>query len=106
MIVSASFTSLLPAIAKAHQDYHNLPNGYVTSTQSMTLPSDLQSIATGKRITYVSTDVFGSKFLVTGAVLTPNNEPHNANVVAWGHGTTGVASNCAPSSNLSVFWPE
>jgi pimeloyl-ACP methyl ester carboxylesterase len=27
-------------------------------------------------------------------------------VVAWAHGTTGIADACAPSQNREVFWPE
>jgi pimeloyl-ACP methyl ester carboxylesterase len=79
--------------------------GAVISSTTATLPPELTPLATGKRITYYSTSITGSSITVSGLILTPKTGKKNK-TVAWAHGTTGVASQCAPSSNLSVFWPE
>jgi pimeloyl-ACP methyl ester carboxylesterase len=79
--------------------------GTVLATSAATLPSDVATVATGKRIQYVSTDVNGATITVTGLVLTPKTGKKNK-TVAWAHGTTGLADQCAPSNNQNVFWPE
>jgi pimeloyl-ACP methyl ester carboxylesterase len=79
--------------------------GTVLSTSPAVLPSELSSLATGKRVSYVSTSVNGGAITATGLVLTPTTNKQNKTVV-WGHGTTGLADKCAPSVNQDVFWPE
>lgn len=105
-VVAVSFSGMMPVVASADTDYHDLPVGTVTQQEPMTLPSAMQSIATGVRVWYVSTDTHGEKFLVTGAIITPNDRPSHPKIVAWAHGTTGTDDHCAPSANLDVFWPE
>jgi uncharacterized membrane protein HdeD (DUF308 family)/pimeloyl-ACP methyl ester carboxylesterase len=55
--------------------------------------------ATTYRVLYKSTGYDGEPTAVSGFVLVPEGEPAFAvrPVVAYTHGTTGVASNCAPS---------
>jgi pimeloyl-ACP methyl ester carboxylesterase len=78
--------------------------GTIVSSEPMALAASLDAVATGKRITYVSTDPSGNPIVVSGAVLTPRpqivqSHPENASrTVAWAHGTTGVADACAPSA--------
>lgn len=84
----------------------NAQVGSVISASTMTLPAELRSLATGKKITYVSTDIQNQKIVVSGAVITPKVQPREPKVVAWGHGSTGLADQCAPSKNLNLFWPE
>lgn len=79
--------------------------GLVLTSAVATLPAELSGLATAKRITYVTTAVDGATITATGLVLTPKNGRTNRTVV-WGHGTTGLADKCAPSTNQSVFWPE
>jgi pimeloyl-ACP methyl ester carboxylesterase len=85
--------------------------GTVVSSEPMILTASLDAIATGKRITYVSTDPSGSPIVVSGAVLTPRPDivqahPENATrTVAWAHGTTGVADQCAPSATDHLDLP-
>jgi pimeloyl-ACP methyl ester carboxylesterase len=79
--------------------------GAVISSTTATLPTALSTLATGKRITYYSTSITGASITVSGLILTPKSGKKNK-TVAWAHGTTGVAPQCAPSSNLNVFWPE
>ena len=79
--------------------------GTVLAATTATLPAELSSLATGKRIAYVTTTVNGATTTATGLVLTPKVGKTDKTVV-WGHGTTGLADQCAPSANATVFWPE
>ena len=79
--------------------------GTVLSAASVALPAPLNQIATGKRISYVSTNVNGGAIAVTGLVMTPTRGKTDK-VVAWAHGSTGLADICAPSNHYDVFWPE
>ena len=51
------------------------------------------------RLLYHSTDPDGEPIAVSGIAITPPGEPPSDGwpVVAWAHGTTGIASRCAPS---------
>ena len=77
--------------------------GVVVSSEPMALAPNLAAVATGKRITHFSTDPNGNTIVVSGAVLTPRpqivqSHPENASrIVAWAHGTMGLADECAPS---------
>jgi len=79
--------------------------GSVLSSTTATLPAELQPLANGQRIEYATTNVTGADTTGTGLVLTPKtNRKHR--VVVWGHGTTGLADQCTPSTNQAVFWAE
>ena len=85
--------------------------GTVVSSEPMTLTASLDAIATGKRIEFVSTDPSGEPIVVSGVVLTPRPaiaQSHKENatrIVAWAHGTTGVADQCAPSATDHLDLP-
>ena len=51
------------------------------------------------RVMYVSEDVHGAPVLVTGLIMVPNTPAPAGGypVVSWGHGTNGMADQCAPS---------
>ncbi|SDS30450.1 alpha/beta fold hydrolase [Actinoplanes derwentensis] len=91
-------------VATAGPAYATVP-GFVLSSTTASLPATLSALATGKRIQYVTTNINGSLTTATGLVLTPKTGKKNK-VVAWGHGTTGLADICAPSNNQAVFWEE
>lgn len=110
-VIVLGLTGLLPAISTVHADSItsgalSQPVGTIVQQSPMTLPAELQPVATGVRALYVSTDVNGNKIVVSGAFITPNTRPSHPNIVAWAHPTTGVGDNCAPSQNLDVFWPD
>jgi pimeloyl-ACP methyl ester carboxylesterase len=98
----------LPAASLADS---NPKPGTVLGNEPMTLTANLDAVATGERITYVSTDPSGNPIVVSGAVLTPRlqivqSHPENASrTVAWAHGTTGVADQCAPSATDHLDLP-
>jgi hypothetical protein len=57
---------------------------------------------TAYRIRYISTDEFGAPKEITGTVIVPPGAAPagGRNVVAWAHGTYGVAEKCAPWPTL------
>jgi hypothetical protein len=85
------------------------PPGKVLSVKSMQLSPTLANVATGKRITYASRDSSNRSITVSGAVLTPKpayliSHPSGANkIVAWTHGTAGLADQCAPSAQPNLY---
>lgn len=98
----------LPASSSAQA---NPKPGTVVSSEPMALTASLDAIATGKRIKFVSTDPSGEAIVVSGVVLTPRPaiaQSHKENAtrtVAWAHGTTGVADQCAPSATDHLDLP-
>lgn len=57
------------------------------------------------RIRYYSTDTQGRRREVTGAVMTPDGPAPagGRDVIAWAHGTSGVAESCAPSTSPDLY---
>ena len=104
--VAVVLAPLTPAGALTGSSLQSTPVGTVIGSSNMTLPTALRTIATGKRITYVSSNSAGQKIVVSGAVITPKVLAAVPRTVAWAHGSTGLADGCAPSTNLNVFWPE
>lgn len=101
-VILLAFTGILFTGSPAAAAY---APGTVISATTATLPSELSPLATGKRITYVTTSVTGATIMATGLVMTPKTNKSYRTVV-WAHGTTGLADQCAPSVNQDVFWPE
>ncbi|MEU8657941.1 alpha/beta fold hydrolase [Actinoplanes philippinensis] len=104
LLLAALIAAAGMLVATAGPAYATLP-GFVLSSTTASLPPTLSALATGKRITYVTTNINGGIITATGLVLTPKTNKKNR-TVAWGHGTTGIADNCAPSTNQTVFWNE
>lgn len=66
-----------------------------------TMPVEAAEGEVGLRIMYRSTDAEGDDRAVTGVVYSPTGEAPEGGwpIVAWAHGTTGLAAPCAPSRN-------
>ncbi|AGL18857.1 lipase family protein [Actinoplanes sp. N902-109] len=97
-VAGAVLTSSAPAAA--------LPvAGTVITSATVTVPAEYASLATAKKITYVTSAPNGVLLTTSGLVFTPKTNKQNKTVV-WAHGTTGLADKCAPSNNNDVFWPE
>ena len=64
--------------------------------------------ASGWRILYRSTDADDEPAVVSGMVLVPEGAPPEGGrpVVAWAHGTTGIADRCAPSTAGNLFYDD
>ncbi|GGL00197.1 alpha/beta hydrolase family protein [Mangrovihabitans endophyticus] len=98
VVIAGILSTAVPAQAR-------LGTGTVLLSTSATLPPELEPLATGTRVTYVTTAIDGTPIPATGLVLTPKTGKTDKTVV-WAHGSTGLADQCAPSSNMDVFWPE
>lgn len=61
-----------------------------------------------QELLYHSTDRTGEDVAVSGTLLVPEGNPPRGGwpVISWGHGTTGVADACAPSSTDNLFYNE
>jgi pimeloyl-ACP methyl ester carboxylesterase len=64
--------------------------------------------ATAVRILYHSLDASGSDVATSGVVLIPAGTPPPEGwpVIAWAHGTSGVARPCAPSAMKDVYYGD
>lgn len=64
--------------------------------------------AEGWRVLYRSTTAGGEPAVVSGMVLAPVGDgPEGGRpVVAWAHGTTGIADRCAPSATGNLFYDD
>lgn len=113
-LIAASFVmALLPMRASAadaqlpsRQLLASYQPGKVVWQAPLSLPAALAEVATAKRVYYISTDIAGKKIIVSGMIITPKTVSPNADIVAWGHGTTGLGDLCAPSLNQTYFWEE
>ncbi|SFU34943.1 Serine aminopeptidase, S33 [Nitrosomonas eutropha] len=74
--------------------------GSLLSVQTQPLEAALAYAGQRYLITYRSRGVAGEPIVASGYVLLPKGEPPNSGwpVLAWAHGTTGVADICAPSA--------
>jgi alpha-beta hydrolase superfamily lysophospholipase len=76
----------------------DLDSGPGTILRSEPFSAGLPSDARGWKVLYTSTDAGGDPVAVSGLVIAPAAPapgPHP--VLAWAHGTTGIARACAPS---------
>ncbi len=76
--------------------------GALLSVQPTPIPATLPHAAERDVITYRSRGVRGEPIVVSGYALLPAGEPPKSGwpVLAWAHGTTGVAETCAPSGDF------
>jgi alpha-beta hydrolase superfamily lysophospholipase len=81
--------------------------GAVLRSEPVELTGPLEG-ASGWRVLYRSTDADGAPAVVSGIVLVPEGRaPDDGRpVVAWAHGTTGIADRCAPSTTGNLFYDD
>lgn len=93
----------LPSIVHAAPIMHESRPGQLTATASLPEAFGLPDAGRAMRITYLSTNGITGNGLVpvTAEVILPPGKPPKGGwpIVAWAHGTVGVADHCAPSSN-------
>lgn len=102
LLAGLGFALLPPASQAASTQAANKPGTLTASaplSSALTLPEAGRSL----RLTYLSTNGVTGKGLVpvTEEVILPAGKPPEGGwpIVAWAHGTTGVADHCAPSCN-------
>lgn len=73
-----------------------------------TAPSDVFDGALRTDLLYHSTSRTGDDVAVSGTLLVPDGEAPDGGwpVISWGHGTSGVADVCAPSTSPNLFYNE
>ena len=81
--------------------------GTVLATEEQD-PAPRLADATRTRFLYRSQDQAGRDSAVSGVLLVPKGTAPKGGwpVIAWGHGTTGVADVCAPSQTDNLFYNE
>jgi pimeloyl-ACP methyl ester carboxylesterase len=81
-----------------------LPSGDPGTILDTDRLDDVPDGSTGRRILYLSTDPQGDPIAVSGTVIVPDGRPPDGGrpVLAWAHGTTGIARRCAPSLSPQV----
>ena len=121
----AAFAQEMPktvAAAMAMEQADALPIGDFYSTPanlSQTKPGELlrkepfagytlPKGATAVRILYHSLDATGGDVATSGVVLIPAGKApaHGWPIIAWAHGTSGVARRCAPSAMKDVYYGD
>ncbi len=117
VVLSACANTAMAPLDNATPAPRGLPSFYA-------VPSELPSSAPGTlvksellpsgsihghvyRVMYVSQSVHGQPVVVTGLVMVPYRTPPTGGfpVVSWGHGTNGMADQCAPSLQPSQAVP-
>ena len=95
-VAAVSFSLVLPAPAGAQRAGQLISADPVTST-----PAGMQAW----RVRYWTADGAGRAVQATGMVIAPREAlpQRPRNVLAWTHGTWGVASRCSPSASPN-FW--
>jgi len=65
----------------------------------------LEATSLAARITYASTNAFDGTTQVSGTVFVPQGTPPSGGwpIVAYGHSTTGIQSDCAPSLDSTLL---
>jgi pimeloyl-ACP methyl ester carboxylesterase len=81
--------------------------GAVLRAETAELDGPLDGV-TGWRILYRSTHANGEPAVVSGMVLVPEGPAPEGGrpVVAWAHGTTGIADRCAPSATGNLMYDD
>ncbi|MHB1517321.1 MAG: lipase family protein [Acidimicrobiales bacterium] len=115
LLTAACSTS--PPLSNAVSAPAGLPNFYAIPAQlPSTAPGTLvkaERLPSGSingqvyRVMYLSEDASGAPVVVTGLVMVPHRKPPRGGfpVVSWGHGTNGMADQCAPSLRPSQAVP-
>ncbi|MGA2836330.1 MAG: alpha/beta fold hydrolase [Acidimicrobiales bacterium] len=104
----ASVTGALASFYRPPDPLPYAPAGSVIRTQQIPAGSGLPSGTRAYRILYHSTSGSGGDLAESGIAVVPGGTPPPGGfpVVSWAHGTTGVASGCAPSLEGTATLPD
>lgn len=108
--LAVAIACLVPALASAQQGefYDVLPQevpgrpGTIIRQEALRPP---RGAASAYRILYRSRGLNGEPIAVSGVVALPSAPPPKKGrpIVAWAHGTSGIADHCAPSGEADPF---
>lgn len=113
-VIQASLGSTLGAadrwslLQKARDDAEKAAGSVSKISNTLNMPANLAAVANGKVLAYRMTSAKGRAISATAMLFTPKTAAPNSGwpLVVFGHGTTGVAAQCAPSVtvNASGTW--
>lgn len=97
VVTAMAWIATRPSRPDAFYD-HMLPQDAALGTllKSEPFTRDVPEGAKGWRLLYV-TERGGIRALASAVIVVPENSDTPRNVIAWAHGTTGIADGCAPS---------
>lgn len=103
LLVLALSTPWLALAAPPAADVAAPAPGALLSVVATAVPATLPHAATRDVIIYRSRGVQGEPIVVSGYALLPAGSPPRGGwpVLAWAHGTTGIADTCAPSGDYA-----
>ena len=97
------------SITCRYQDLVKVAKVSPPGTPLCELPFASEQIAAhGERLFYVSEDEKGNREPVSAAIFVPHGSPPAGGwpIIAWAHGTVGIAKDCAPSQRPNLFFDE
>jgi uncharacterized membrane protein HdeD (DUF308 family) len=107
LLVTLAAAAISAAVDRAQPNapgpFYSAPSPLPAGPPGMIIRSEVidgfHAGATAYRVLYTSTGYDGKPTAVSGFILVPGGSPPTASrkVIAYTHGTVGVASNCAPS---------
>lgn len=103
-VVSHTLRSGVPVLDAFYSTPADLPDGAGVLLRSSPWPGTPPADATVTRILYTTTGIDGGQAVASAIVVVPRlatSVPRT--VIAWDHGTTGVARACAPSLMNDMF---
>lgn len=95
--VSAKLNAGEPSVSGFYAAPSDMPTQPGSLIRSEPFPGDVPSGMTAWRILYSTTDREGGIAVASALVVVPSTSKGPLPVIAWAHGTTGVAEKCAPS---------
>jgi pimeloyl-ACP methyl ester carboxylesterase len=104
----AVVTGVLASFYRPPSPLHYAPAGTIIRSQALSLDPGLPAGARAWRVLYHSTSGSGGDLAESGVVVVPGGTPPPGGfpIVSWAHGTTGVASGCAPSVTGTSTVPD
>jgi pimeloyl-ACP methyl ester carboxylesterase len=104
----AVVTGVLASFYRPPSPLPYAPAGTIIRSQALSLDPGLPAGARAWRVLYHSTSGSGGDLAESGVVVVPGGTPPPGGfpIVSWAHGTTGVASGCAPSVTGTSTVPD
>ncbi|MFT4029549.1 MAG: lipase family protein [Protaetiibacter sp.] len=100
---TVSLRAGLPVLDAFYATPAQLPAGPGELLRAEPWPGEAPDGSSVTRILYTTTDAQGEPAVASGIVVVPDAGDGPFPVVAWNHGTTGIARNCAPSLMTDMF---
>jgi len=105
---SASVTGALASFYRPPSPLPYAPSGSIIRSQQIPAGAGLPAGTRAYRVLFHTTSDSGGDLAESGMVVVPGGTPPTGGfpIVSWAHGTTGVASGCAPSLEGTAGVPD